>query len=148
MTLPDENIQEMTAYQNGPFQNLTIQDALTIIAVCASQMDPEDCQQDIKRAAAIIRNRPEFEDQKDGVSSRFNRYVNSTQVVDPAQALEMAAGVLENPEVKKSAFELAVEVAMTGKNLIGEKRVILEKIANRLHLDPELMQRTIDKFAG
>lgn len=148
MTLPDENIQEMTAYQNGPFQNLTIQDALTIIAVCASQMDPEDCQQDIKRAAAIIRNRPEFEDHKEGISSRFNRYVNSTQVVDPAQALEMAAGVLENPEVKKSAFELAVEVAMTGKNLTGEKRVILEKIAKRLHLDPELRQRTIDKFAG
>lgn len=148
MMIPNDNIQEMAAYQKDPFEDLATQDALTIIAVYAAQMDPEDCQEDIRRAADIIKRRPEFEGCKEGVLSRFNKYVNSMQVVDPQKALELAAGVLKNSQAKRSAFELAAEVAITGAGLSEEKRGILENVADKLHIDQELMQRTIDKVAG
>lgn len=140
--------EEITAYQQDPFQDLTYQDALTIIAVYAARIDPEDCQQDIRRAAKIILRHPKFEGREEGISARFNMYVNSMQTVDPLHALELAADVLKNSEAKRSAFELAVKVAMTGKVLTEEKRAILEAIAEKLHIDQGLMQRTIDKAAG
>jgi len=148
MMIRDHIDEEISAYQQDPFQDLTYQDALTIIAIYAAQIDPEDCQQDIRRAAKIILKHPEFEGCEEGISNRFNMYVNSMQAVTPQHALDLAADVLKNLEAKRSAFELAVEVAMTGKVLAEEKRAVLETIADRLHINQDVMHRTIDKAAG
>ena len=48
MTLSNEIKKEMAAYQSGPFEDLTIQEALTIIAVYAAQMDPKKCEDDVR----------------------------------------------------------------------------------------------------
>jgi len=148
MTNPNDTHQEMAAYDKGPYQDLTYQDALTIITICAAQMDPEDCQQDIRRAAKIILKHPEFEGCEEGISNRLNMYVNSMQVVTPQHALVLAADVLKNSEAKRSAFELAVKVAMTGKVLAEEKKAVLETIADKLHIDQDFMQRLVQELTS
>ncbi len=43
----------MAAYQKSPFEDSTIQDALTLVAVYAAQTDPQDCEKDVKRIGII-----------------------------------------------------------------------------------------------
>ena len=146
MTISDEVKKEMNAYQKGPFDDLSVQDALTIIVVCAAQMDPDNCEKDVRRIESIFENRPEFDEKRKEIFTRINTYVNSIQAMDPRQALEIAANVLRLPELKKSAFELAAEAALPDRVVTDEKNEILEKIAARLYLDDEFVQHTIEKI--
>jgi hypothetical protein len=147
MSLSNEIKKELTAYEKGPFEELTIEDALSIIAIYAAHMDPQNCQKDIKRIAAIAEQHPEFLKKRKGIFARINMYVNSMQAMDPRKAVEIAAEAL-NPKLKKTAFELAVEVAAPNKVLTDEKKPILDDIANRLSVDSEFAHRTIEKFTG
>jgi predicted Zn-dependent peptidase len=70
------------------------------------------------------------------------------QVVDSQQAVKIAADVLKNPEAKRSAFEIAVEVAVPDRVLTEEKKVILENIAAKLYINREFMQQAMEKFAS
>jgi hypothetical protein len=140
--------KEMAAYQKGPFEDLTIQDALTLIAVCTAQMDYEDCETDVKRIEAVAESRPEFVEKRKDISSRINRYVNSLPAMDRQKAVEIAADVLKNPELKKAAFEFATEVVLPEKVLTDEKQAILDSIATHLSLDRHFAQQIIEKFTG
>ncbi len=146
MTISDEIKKEIDAYQKGPFEDLTVQDALTIIVVYAAQVDPEACEEDVRRIESIFENRPEFDEKRKGIFARINTYVNSMQATDPQQALETAANVLKHPELRRSAFELAAEAALPDRVITDEKKKILEKIAARLYLDDEFVQHTIEKI--
>ena len=148
MTLSNKIKMEIAAYQKGPFEDLTIQDALTIIAVYAAQMDPGDCEQDVSRIEAIAESRPEFVEKRKGILARINTYVNSMQVMDHRKALEIAAHALKNPKLKKTAFELAAEVALRDKVLTNEKKATLDNIASQLSIDDQFAQRAIEKFSG
>jgi tellurite resistance protein len=146
MTISDEVKKEMNAYQKGPFKDLTVQDALTIIVVCAAQMDPDDCERDVRRIESIFENCPEFDEKRKEIFSRINTYVNSMQAMDPQQAVEIAANVLRHPELRKSAFELAAEAALPDGVITDEKREILDNISARLYLDDEFVQHSIEKI--
>jgi len=148
MTISDEVKKEMNAYQKGPFEDLTVQDALTIIVVYAAQIDPEDCKKDVKRIESILENCPEFDEKRKGIFARINTYVNSMQALDPEQALEIATDVLKKPQAKRSAFEIAFEAAVPDRVLTEEKKGILENIAAKLYSNRKFMQRAIEKFAG
>jgi hypothetical protein len=144
MTIANEINKEIGAYEKGPFEDLTIEDALTIIAVYAAQMDPQDCENDVKRIAAIAENHPEFIKKTKGILARINTYANSMRAMDPLKAVETAADAL-NSEQKKTAFKLAVEVALPEKVLTAEKKAILDNIAAKLSVDREYAQQEIEK---
>ena len=146
MTISDEVKKEMNAYQKGPFDDLSVQDALTIIVVCAAQMDPDDCEKDVRRIESIFENCPEFDEKRKEIFARINTYVNSMQAMDPQQALEIAAEVLRHSELKKTAFELVAEAALPDRVITDEKKKTLEKIAARLYLEDEFVQHTIEKI--
>jgi hypothetical protein len=56
--------------------------------------------------------------------------------------LELAADAL-TPEQKKTAFELAVEVALPDKNLTAEKRKMLDTLKDRLSVSSEFAEAVI-----
>lgn len=147
MTISNKPRKEMNAYQKGPFKDLTVQDALTIIVVCAAQMDPDDCEKDVRRIESIFENCPEFDEKRKEIFSRINTYVNSIQVINPQQVVEIAANVLRHPELRNSAFELAAEAALPDGVITDEKKEILDNISARLYLDDKFVQHTIDKIA-
>ena len=148
MTISNNSKREMAAYQKGPFEDLTIQDAFTIIAVCVARMDYEDSAIDVKRIEAIAESRPEFIEERKYIVSRINRYVNSLPTVDLQKAVEIAADALKSPGLSEAAFEFASEVLLQGMVLTDKKKAILDSIATYLSIDHYFAQKIIEKVTG
>ena len=145
MTLSNETKAEMAAYHSGPFEDLTIQEALTIIAVYAAQMDPKKCEDDVKRIVATAERFPEFVAKKESIFSFVNKFINSMQTIDSQKAVEIAANGLTT-ELRKTAFKLAAEVALPDKVLTDKKKLVLDRLETKLSINSEFAQKTIEKF--
>jgi hypothetical protein len=133
MTMIDRDKKEMAAYPQGPFDDIKVQEAFTIIAVYAARMDYQDCEADVKRLALILERHPMFAARKKEIFSMINKFVNAMKVGDPLNALVTAAEAL-TPEHKNSAFELAAEVALSGKDPSADKKKVLDTIKTRLSI--------------
>jgi hypothetical protein len=142
MAKTDTLDKEMAAYQAGPLDDVKIQEALTIIAVYAAEMDYQNCEADVKRIESILEAHHLFVARKNEIFSLINKFVNEMEVRGPHKALEIAAKAL-TPEQKKTAFELAVEVTLTDKNLTAEKRKMLDTLKDRLSISTDFVEKTI-----
>jgi hypothetical protein len=120
---------------------------LIIIAVYAAQLDPENCEADVKRIADAAERLPEFVTKRESILSFINKFVNSMQAFDPQKAVQIAAGKL-TPEQRKTAFELAAKVMLTDKVLNAEKKTILKSLENELSISAEFAQKTIAGLIG
>ena len=54
--------REKKVFQTGLFDNLTVQDAFTINALFATQLDPGDWSEDLDRIMIFLRKDPLFEE--------------------------------------------------------------------------------------
>ena len=142
MAKSDTMEKEMAAFQAGPLDDVKIQEALTIIAVYAAQMNYQNCEADVKRIEAILEPHDLFVARKKEIFSLINKFVNEMGVRDPHKALELAAKAL-TPDQKKTAFELAVKVALPDKNLTAEKRKMLDTLKDRLSISTDFVEKTI-----
>jgi hypothetical protein len=68
-------------------------------------------------------------------------------VDDPLKAVEIAKDVLK-PEMRKTAFEIAAEVALADKLLTGEKKVVLKTLVSNLSIEDKFAKKTVEKFTG
>jgi len=143
MAKTDTLDKEMASYQAGPFDDVKIQEALTIIAVYAAQMDYQNCEADVKRIEAILESHHLFVARQKEIFSLINKYVNEMEVRDPHKVMELAADAL-TPEQKKTAFELAVEVALPDK-ITAEKRKMLDTLKDRLSISTDFVEKAIGK---
>jgi len=134
--------KEMAAYQAGPLDDVKIQEALTIIAVYAAQMDHQNCEADVKRIEAILESHDLFVARKKEIFSLINKFVNEMEVRGPNKGLKVAVDALA-PEQKKAAFELAVGVALSDKKLTDEKKKMLDTLKDRLSISNELAEEVI-----
>ena len=142
MAITDTLDREMAAYQAGPLDDVKVQEALAIIAVYAAQIDHQNCEADVKRIEAILESHHLFVARKKEIFSLLNKYVNEMELRDPHKVMELAADAL-TPEQKKTAFELAVEVALTDKNLTAEKRKMLDTLKDQLSISNEFVEKAI-----
>ncbi|MEE4264447.1 MAG: hypothetical protein V2I56_17320 [Desulfobacteraceae bacterium] len=146
MTPSEKNENKAAVYQTGTFDNLTVQEALTIIAVFAAQMAPDNCEEDIMRIGAIAMDHSEFVETKENILKRINKFVNPMLTTgDQIRAVEIANTVL-TPELRNKAFELAAEVALLDRVLTDEKKTVLDTLENKLSINREFAQKTIEKF--
>ena len=134
--------KEMAAYQAGPLDDVKIQEALTIIAVYAAQMDHQNCEADVKRIEAILESHDLFVARKKEIFSLINKFVNEMEVRGPNKGLKVDVDALA-PEQKKAAFELAVGVALSDKKLTDEKKKMLDTLKDRLSISNELAEGVI-----
>jgi hypothetical protein len=148
MTFSNKTEKETAVYQTETFKDLTVQEALAIIAVFAAQMVPDHCKEDVRRIADIAENHPEFVETRENILKRINKFVNPMLTAgDQIKAVEIASDVL-TPDLRKTAFELAVEVAFPERVLTDEKKAVLEKLETKLLIDSIFAQKTIEKFIG
>ncbi len=145
MTVSYESNIEMAAYQSGPFEDLTIQEALTIIAVYAAQMDPKNCEDDVKRIVATAERLPEFVAKKESIFSFVNKFTNSMQAIDSQKAVEIAANGLTT-ELRKTAFKLAAEIALPDMVLTDKKKLVLDCLETKLSISSDYAKKTIERF--
>ena len=141
MAIIDKKEKELAAYEAGPFDDLKVQEALTIIAVFAARMDYGDCEDDVRRLAAILEDHPLFVARTKEIFSLINTYVNAMQTTDPHKALDTAVKAL-TPEQKNAAFELVVKVAQPGEKLTADESQMFAVLKTRLSISDEFAQRS------
>ena len=57
-------------YKLGPFKNLVVQDAITIIGIYAARIDPSCGEDEIKRIESIAEHSPVCVEKKKGIFSK------------------------------------------------------------------------------
>ena len=124
----------MAAYQAGPFDDVKVQEALTIISVYAAGIEDDQVGEiDVKRLEAILERHPLFVARKKEIFSLINKFVNVMKTNDPHSALKIAADALA-PAQRTAAFELAAEVALQHKDPTADKKKVLDMIKTRLSI--------------
>ena len=133
--------REKMAFQTGLFDDLTIQDSITIIALYAAQLDPEDCKEDIDRIMAVLNSDTLFSEEHPITRDRINKFQNSMEKVNPLNAVERAARML-TPELRQKAFIIAAHIGKAMQEIRSVK--ILESLATKLSIEKELVEKTVD----
>ncbi len=141
MENPKMGEREKKVFQTGLFDDLTVQDAFTIIALCAAQLDTKDCQEEIDKISDILNSDALFSEKNTETRGRINKFQNSMETITPLHAIEKATQVL-TPDLRQKAFILAARIGKTSQEIRTTK--ILENLASKLLIEKEMAQKTID----
>ena len=142
----DTKQKEMEAYRTGPFNDVKVQEALTIIAVYAAQMDYQNCEPQVQRLASLLPDSQWFVAGREEIFSLINKFVNELELRDPNydKVLEIAAEAL-TPEQRNAGFALAVRVAMADGRFTDEKKKILDTLKARLSIDSDFAEKAFSQ---
>ena len=133
--------REKMVFQTGLFDDLTVQDSFTIIALYAAQLDPEDCKEDIDRIMAILNSDALFSEEHLVTRDRINKFQNSMEKVNSLNAVERASKVLTS-ELRQKAFMIAARIVKAMQEIRSAKT--LQNLATKLSIEKELLEKTID----
>ena len=133
--------REEKVFKTGLFDDLTVQDSFTIIALYAAQLDPEDCKEDIDRIMAILNSDALFSEEHPITRDRINKFQNSMEKVNPLNAVERATKVLTS-ELRQKAFMIAARIVKAMQEIRSAKT--LQNLATKLSIEKELLEKTID----
>jgi hypothetical protein len=139
----NEGTREVDRFKYGPFKKLMVQDA--IIIIYASQIGLSHSEEEIKRIEGIAERFPACVEKKKGIFPRINLFVNEMEIVDREKALKIAIQLL-TPELRKTAFEFAAEVVMTGNALPEQKRKIIEKLVTKMSIETQFATKVIERL--
>jgi hypothetical protein len=138
MGAPDDRPDELAAFESGPLEDLTIQNALIISAVYAVNADLEKC----KRISALAQKHPLFIEQPEDTSARVNKFANLMQGGQSLKAVEAITRDLKL-EDRKQAFEFAAKTALADNELTNDKKKSLQTLATKLALDNEFIDQKL-----
>jgi hypothetical protein len=145
MTFSDKVIDASEITGTKPWENLSLQDALIIIAMHAIQLDPaakED--KKVKRIAALAKEHPLFSEKSADIVARIRRLAKSTDMANLPQAVDQAAKSL-TLKLRQTAFEWAAELAVDSGSLPEEKQKIVEQLRTKLSIDSHSANRIINE---
>ncbi len=142
----DTKQKEMEAYRTGPFNDVKVQEALTIIAVYAAQIDYQNCEPQVQRLVSRLLDSQWFVAGREEIFSLVNKFVNEMELRNPNydKALEIAADAL-TPEQRKAGFALAVRVAMADGRFTDEKKKIFDTLEARLSINGDFAEKAISQ---
>ena len=128
-----------------PTKNLSLQDAIIAVAVYASQLDPNDCEEDIKKIQSLAQDHPLFDEDPEKTRSRIYRFANymSTEKTEEFVNLAAASSTLGT---KKIAYKWAVELSLDEEGSLGEKRKLLEDLSIRLAITADIADKIIGEI--
>ena len=133
--------REKKVFETGLFDNLTVQDVFTIIALYAAQLDPEDCKEDLDRIKVFLNEDALFDEAYSETLNRLNKFANSMEEVNPLNAIERAAKEL-TPELRQKSFMLAAQIGKATQEIRTAK--MLERLASKLSIEKEIFNKIID----
>jgi hypothetical protein len=146
MDFSDKDAEKIEAYEKNSTKNLTVNDALILLAVCAAKekADINENPVDVaNRIAALSKKHPIFSDFEDSIDPAINKFMNmigtTTDLVNPVKS---AAKALK-PAHKDIAFSWVTEIIMPDGVLTEERKIILDKYALLLEIDNTLEQKIL-----
>jgi hypothetical protein len=138
MGVPEDKQKNLTAFQSGPLEDLTIQDGLIISAVYAVHADTEKCNQ-IK---GLAQKHPLFVEKSEDTSARVNKFTNLMQGGQSLKAVEAVTRSLK-PAHRKQAFEFALEATLADGVFTEKKKKTFLTLATKLALDNEFVDHKL-----
>jgi hypothetical protein len=148
MGLVEKNLKEMDAYdENKLIKDLTVNDALILITVCASKeqttSDAEE-RDNIDRITALAEDHPLFSDRLDSIEPSLNKYMNMIKSADEdmVKYVTAAANIIK-PEYKETAFSWAARILMPDGVLTEDRKNILDKYSILLNIDMKTAKRIL-----
>jgi hypothetical protein len=142
--LSDEHIEEMDGYENDYAQDLTANDAIILLAVCAAKekADTEKKQiDDAKRIGKLAKKHPIFSDIGESIEPAVNKFINIIETkADLVKPMRLAAKMLTPPQ-KEIAFSMAAEIIMPDGVLSAVRKSILDKFVLSLNIDNKVAQQ-------
>jgi len=139
----EKHIEEIEAYEKNLIEDLTVNEALILIAVCAAKEKADMGNyhiHDIKRITALTKNHPLFKDLHESVEPSLNKFMNMVKPEDAVKHVMAAAKVLK-PEFKETAFKWAAVILMSEGILTKTRKDILEKYEMILNIDKNVAQK-------
>lgn len=134
--------REKKVFQTGLFDNLTVQDAFTVIALYAAQIEIDESKEDYDKIILdLLSKNILFEEDHSHTLERINKFTNSMKEVDPLNAIKKAANVL-TPELRQKSFMLAARIGKATQEIRTTK--ILENLASVLTIEEEIVKESID----
>ena len=134
--------REKKVFQTGLFDNLTVQDAFTIIALYAVQLDIGDDKGNLAEPIMTFLHKNAVFDEDDSITiARINKFANSMAEVNPLNAIDRAAKVL-SPELRKKSFELAARIGKATQEM--RIRNILARLSSKLLIDKEIADKILN----
>jgi hypothetical protein len=137
MGLSDKLIEEIEAYKDDFTEDLTVNDALILVAVCAAKEESDNNNNLIRnknRIVALAKDHPVFLKRFDGIEPSVNRFMNMIKSSDIVKYIIAAAKVLK-PEHKETALTWAAMILMSDGVLTENRKNILDKYAMLLNID-------------
>jgi hypothetical protein len=123
-----------------PKENLTVQDAIIAVAVFASQLDPNDCDEDIKKIQSLAQNHPLFSEDSDRIRSRIYKFANYMGTENAEKLVNLAAGSLTS-EMKNFAFTWAMKLFLDEDGELGNKENLLDDLRIQLAIDSHIAKK-------
>jgi hypothetical protein len=142
MEKPEMSKREEKVFRTGLFDDLTVQDIYTIIAIFSAYYNPEGRQETRDRIMEILSRDDLFDEKTSHTIDRINKFTNSMKEVDPLNAIEKAAISL-TPELRKEAFRLAVRICKAAQDIRTTE--ILETLAVKLSIDKDTINQAMGK---
>ncbi|MEJ2163972.1 MAG: hypothetical protein P8X90_00485 [Desulfobacterales bacterium] len=128
-----------------PWENLSLQDALIIIAMYAIQLDPAaKDNQKVRRIADLAKEHPLFSEKSADIVGRIRRVAKSTDMANLSPAVDQAAKSL-TLKLRQTAFEWAAELAVDSGSLPEEKQKIVEQLRTKLSIGSHSAKKIISE---
>ena len=125
----------LTADGKNPATALSMQDALIILGVYIAHLDPNHCQEKVRRIVDLAKNQPEFRkisEDSESTEKRVYHYFNMMQTPEQTEALIVQAmEIVSSSDVSRSAVGWMRRICDTmGSTGLGVKRLneIVEKL--------------------
>lgn len=151
MVHKQEPIEEIDAYEEDPLENLTVNDALIVVAVCAAKEKADSDARHLEKAKQIglmAQDNPIFSGLGDTIEPSIHLFMNMLgKTTDLVKPVTSAAMVL-NPAQKKIAFSWVAEIILPGGLLTEKRQRILKKYASLLKIDSAVAQQILADMIG
>lgn len=141
-----KHIEEIKAYEEDIKEDLTINDALLLITVCAAK-DGANIDNnhigDKKRIVTLVQDHPIFSDLfSSGIELSINKFMNMIKGDDTVEYVMAAAKILK-PEYKETAFTWTAIILMPDGVLTKARKDILDRYAMILNIDKKVVQKIL-----
>jgi hypothetical protein len=145
MGLSGKLIEEIEAYKDNVIKDLTVNEALILVAVCAAKEEADNNNNLIRnknRIVALTKDHPVFLKCSDSIEPSVNKFMNMIKISDTVKYIIAAAKVLK-PEYKETAFTWAAVILMPDGVLTEIRRNILDKYTILLDIDRKVREKVL-----
>lgn len=126
----DEHTEEMVAYEKDLIDNLTLNDALILVAVCAAK-DKTGSHgirtEDARKIAVLAQDHPIFDGCDDSIEPSVNKLSNLVSTKTDLTPLVQAAASVLTPELRETAFDWVSAVIRSEGDLPKEHQLHLDQ---------------------